>query len=286
MESNSGFILIDKRSGFTSQDVDSLVKKQTGASKVGHLGTLDPFATGLLIVATNQATKLLPLVNDDYKEYLATLKLGVKTDTLDIDGKVVEEKEVPPLTDEKIISVLNSFLGVSTQKVPMYSAKKINGQKLYSLARKNVEVETPKIQIEVKSIEFISYLENEITFKITVSKGSYIRAIGLDIAKKMNTVSHLTSLRRTKIGKYDVSDAVLQHNIKQEDIIEIQSFFDDIPSYNLKEEDKNSIFNGHPLKIDFNDEYVFIKDCDRLLALYKKDDKLYRCFRRFQIGDK
>ena len=202
-----GFIFLDKKEGITSQKTDIELKKIFNTSKVGHVGTLDPFATGLLILGVNKATKGITFFDDFDKEYIATIKLGVETDSMDIDGKEISKKDVPNLSKDKIEEVLNSFLGKNKQLPPMTSAIKINGTALYKLAHKGKEIDRPLRDIEIYEIELLDYKNDEITFRALVSKGTYIRVLGSDIAKKLGTVGHLTSLRRTKVGPFSVTEA-------------------------------------------------------------------------------
>ena len=202
-----GFIFIDKKADVMSSKVDGDVKHLFNTARVGHVGTLDPFATGLLILGVNKATKGITFFDDFDKEYIATIKLGVETDSMDIDGKEISRKEVPNLSRDKIEEVLNSFLGKSKQLPPMTSAIKINGTALYKLAHKGKEIDRPLRDIEIYEIELLDYKNDEITFRALVSKGTYMRVLGSDIARKLGTVGHLSSLRRTKVGPFSVTDA-------------------------------------------------------------------------------
>ena len=188
-----GVLIINKPKGYTSHDIVNIVKKELNITKVGHAGTLDPMATGVLIILLGKATKLSNYLMDHDKEYIATLKLGKRTDTLDSEGQIIEEKEIPALSKENINEVLLSFLGKSKQIPPMYSAIKINGKKLYELARKGEEIERKEREIEIYEIEFIKLKEennkvSEIEFKVNCSKGTYIRTLCEEIAKKLGTI--------------------------------------------------------------------------------------------------
>lgn len=193
---------------WTSFDVVKKVRSITKEKKVGHGGTLDPFAEGVLIVGTGKDTKSLGDISSSNKCYTATLKLGVETDTLDTEGKVVKESDVPSLDDKLIKDVLNSFKGKQTQIPPMYSAKKVGGKKLYELARKNVEIEREPINIEIFKIELINFYDQSINFEVECSKGTYIRVLGCDIALALGTVGHLTKLVRNSVGSYDISESI------------------------------------------------------------------------------
>ena len=176
--------------------------------KVGHGGTLDPFAEGVLIVGTGKDTKKLKNITDSDKSYTASIKLGQITDTLDPEGVVIKKKKIPKLNDSKINKILNSFLGTSMQTPPMFSAKKIGGVKLYELARKNIIIDREQAQINISDISLINFNETKITFSVVCSKGTYIRVLGKEIAEKLGTVGYLDSLIRTRVGEYFIDDSV------------------------------------------------------------------------------
>jgi len=201
-------INIYKPVGWTSFDVVKKIRGITKEKKVGHGGTLDPFAEGVLIIGTGKDTKKLSAISSDYKSYMATLKLGEETNTLDVEGEIVAESNIPKLTNEFIKNVLNDFLGKQKQIPPMFSAKKIGGKKLYELARKNIEIEREPVDIDIKEIKLIDIINNEIVFQVTSSKGTYIRVLGSDIAKALGTVGHLTKLVRQSVGEYFVEEAI------------------------------------------------------------------------------
>ena len=199
---------IYKPKGWTSFDVVKKVRGILNEKKVGHGGTLDPFAEGVLILGTGADTKQLTAISGTDKEYKAILLLGSKTDTHDTEGTVVEEKEIPQLSNEQIESVLKSFIGEQLQIPPMYSARKVNGKRLYTLARKNIEVKREPSLINIFDIELIEYNSPYISFKVRCSKGTYIRVLGSDIAEKLGTVGHLTALKRIKVGDYTLNDTI------------------------------------------------------------------------------
>ncbi|MDC3246647.1 tRNA pseudouridine(55) synthase TruB [Candidatus Marinimicrobia bacterium] len=198
---------INKPIGWTSFDVVKKIRFITKEKKVGHGGTLDPFADGVLIVATGRDTKQLTEITGTDKSYIATIRLGEITNTLDTEGIVTEKKEIPSFNDDTILKVLNTFLGETKQIPPMFSAKKIKGKKLYELARKNIEVERMPVLINIKKISLLSFEAKNITFSVTSSKGTYIRVLGKDIAEKLGTLGYLTSLKRTKVGSFSVADS-------------------------------------------------------------------------------
>ncbi len=201
-------INIDKPTGWTSFDVVKKVKKITKHKKVGHGGTLDPFASGVLIIGTESDTKKLTEVTNSDKAYEAQLELGKTTNTLDIEGEVINTKEIPEFDSLKIESVLNKFLGKQKQIPPMYSAKKHKGVRLYKLARKNITVEREDIEISIHNIELVDFTKNVIRFIVECSKGTYVRVLGKDIANKLKTVGYLTALKRTRVGDYLINDSL------------------------------------------------------------------------------
>ena len=200
-------ININKPTGWTSFDVVKKVRGILKEKKVGHAGTLDPFAEGVLVLGTGPDTKKLTNIATAKKTYRANLNLGKATDTLDLDGKISAEAVVPELTKETIASVLASFVGTQEQIPPMYSAKHVNGQRLYKLARKNKTIERDPVMISIDQISLLDYTEPVITFEVTCSKGTYVRVLGTDIAEKLGTVGHLTALTRIRVGKYNIADA-------------------------------------------------------------------------------
>jgi len=200
-------INIYKPVGWTSFNVVKRIRGITKEKKVGHAGTLDPFAEGVLIIGTGIDTKKLTSISSDYKSYIATLMLGEETNTMDVEGKIVAISDVPKLSNDIINNVINKFLGKQQQIPPMFSAKKVDGRKLYELARKNIEIEREPKEIDIKEICLVSYSNNKIIFNVTCSKGTYIRVLGRDIAKQLGTVGHLSKLLRTSVGEYLVEEA-------------------------------------------------------------------------------
>jgi len=205
-----------KPKGWTSFDVVKKLRSILKEKKVGHAGTLDPFAEGVLILGTGVDTKQLTIISGSHKVYEATLMLGSKTNTLDKDGRIIVEKEIPKLKDSEIESVLKSFVGEQLQTPPMYSAKKVNGQQLYKLARKNIEVEREPVLINIFEIELIDYQAPQMSFRVQCSKGTYIRVLGSDIAEKLGTVGHLIALKRTKVGDYELDDSMQMKQLEKD----------------------------------------------------------------------
>ena len=201
-------INIDKPIGWSSFDVVKKVKNITKHKKVGHAGTLDPFASGVLIIGTDSDTKKLTGITNSDKAYEAQLELGKTTNTLDTEGEIIHMKAIPEFDSGKIKSILNKFLGKQKQKPPMYSAKKHKGVRLYKLARKNIEVEREDIEISIHNIELVDFNKNVVRFVVECSKGTYVRVLGKDIAKKLDTVGYLSALKRTKVGDFLISDSI------------------------------------------------------------------------------
>ena len=205
---------INKPIGWTSFDVVKKIRNITKLKKVGHGGTLDPFADGVLIIGVGKGTKLLTDIVNEKKSYNATLFLGEETDSLDNEGEIVKRKSVPKLNEDLVIKILNSFLGRYIQKPPMFSAKKVNGVRLYKLARKKIEVERDDQNCAIYDISLKGIESNVIEFAVTCSKGTYIRVLGSDIAKKIGTVGYLTKLTRTSIGKHSLSKSLTIKNFE------------------------------------------------------------------------
>lgn len=267
-----GIIVINKPKGCTSHDVVYKVKKIFN-EKVGHTGTLDPNATGVLPLLIGKGTRLSKyLINHD-KTYEVVLKLGQRTDTADGEGIIIEEKSVNKdlLTIENITKILSSFKGKQEQIPPMYSAIKINGKKLYEYARKGEQVEIKPRTIEIYSIEliYINEIECEISFRVECSKGTYIRSLCEDIAKKFDTVGFMKELKRTKVGEFDIQQSItikqLQKNKDNDEFINkhfctIESFFKENQSISLQEKELNKLLNGVKLKVELQDGFYRLYD--------------------------
>ena len=208
-------INIDKPVGWTSFDIVKKVKRITRHNKVGHGGTLDPFASGVLIIGTENDTKRLSVITKSNKSYQAELLLGVKTNTLDPEGEITDKKHIPILSDDMLRKTMKTFEGKQKQIPPMFSAKKSGGVRLYKLARKNIEIERNEIDIEIDDISLVSFFEDKIIFNVSCSKGTYIRVLGSDIAKKLGTVGHLINLKRTRVGNYFIKDSISIENFEK-----------------------------------------------------------------------
>ena len=199
---------IYKPTTWTSYDVVKKIKIITKEKKVGHGGTLDPFAEGVLMIGTNTDTKKLSNISRCNKTYTATIKLGIHTDSFDRDGKIIKTNEVPILNEVIIKSVLQSFIGPYKHLPPMYSAKKKNGVRLYNYARNNIIVERDPIKTQIEEINFISFDKDKIKFSVKCSSGTYIRSLAVDISKKLKTIGHLVELIRTDVGEFSINDSL------------------------------------------------------------------------------
>ena len=272
-----GILLIDKEVNYSSFQAINKAKRLIKADKVGHSGTLDPFATGLLVVTVNKATKVNQFIETQDKEYIATLKLGVKTSTLDLEGEVLATKEVPSLNEELIINALNKFKGKIKQIPPMFSALKVNGQKLYDLARQGIEIERKEREVEIFNIELISFNEDEIKFKVHCSKGTYIRTLGESISEELNTYGHLIQLRRTRVGNFKVEDAYKLDELDNYKLFPIKDALTHYPKIQLNDDEITKIKNGLKFKFNTNeDEILIIDKNDEPIAIYEKDGNIYR----------
>lgn len=244
-----GIIVINKEKEYTSHDVVAKLKKKLNISKVGHTGTLDPNATGVLPILIGKGTKFSKyLINHD-KIYEVELELGKKTDTADIEGKVIEEKNVDEkYIKENLLQVLESFIGKQEQIPPMYSAIKKNGKKLYEYARAGEKVEIEPRKIEIYKIDLNKYDKNIISFVVSCSKGTYIRSLCEDIAGKLNTVGYMKNLKRLQVGKFNIKDAVYIDDIDlknvNEHLITLEEILRETPCINLSEKKLKLFING------------------------------------------
>ena len=195
---------INKPVGWTSADVVRKVKRLTGGRKVGHGGTLDPFAEGVLIIGTDKDTKMLTSVTSSNKAYKAVLQLGAETDTLDVTGTVVKTKYIPQLSKKNIVEVFSNFTGDLLQTPPAYSAKKVNGVRSYKIARQGKVIIHQPVTVHIYSLELLDFDPNSVCFSVTCSKGTYIRVLGSEIAKALHTVGYLKELIRTSVGAYSL----------------------------------------------------------------------------------
>ena len=270
----NGILLINKPINITSRDVVNNAIKKLGTKKIGHTGTLDPLATGVMVLCVGRATKLVELLTSNDKEYIAEVTLGIETDTLDITGNVLKQNN-PNVTKSEVIEVLNSFKGKYNQEVPIYSAVKINGKKLYEYARNNEKIELPKREVDIKNIELINYDENtnKFTFKCLVSKGTYIRSLIRDICNKLGVIGTMSKLIRTKQGKFNLTDCINIDDISIDKLLDIKDVLD-ISKVVVNDDLKSKILNGQIFDNIYNDDKILFIDKDnKELAIYQVYEK-------------
>ena len=274
-------LYIDKPKGITSFGVCNKIKHVLHTKKIGHTGTLDPNATGLMIVLYDEATKANQFLVSDIKEYIGVCKIGLLTDTLDIEGNILASESLKMPSKDEIISVFNRFIGKYSQIPPMTSAIKVNGKKLYEYQREGKEIDIKARAVEIFKLELLDINEEEFTFKCLVSSGTYIRSLLKDVLDKLGIIGTLKELRRTKINDVDVSLAnsledVLNGNFKTFDLYEILSK----RYYTYVTEDPKWIINGKPLNLDIKDKEILVVDKDnKCLAIYRFEGKDFRCVR-------
>ena len=286
----NGILIVNKPLGYTSRDVVNYVGRILNTKKIGHTGTLDPNASGVLVLCIGSALKMCELMDNYDKEYIAEVILGISTDTLDMDSNatIVDEDDVD-VNNEKIVDVINSFKGKYMQQVPIYSAVKVNGKKLYEYARNNIPVDLPSKEVEIKDISLlddISYVDGKIYFKIkcTVSKGTYIRALIRDIGDKLNVPSVMNNLVRTRIGNFNIDNSYSLDDIDNDNykLMSIIDAFPNIRKITVNDDTVFKIRNGVILDKFFDEDTAFILDkSNNLLALYKNDNNKCRPYKMF-----
>lgn len=271
----NGILLINKPKDITSRDVVNYAIKKLGIRKIGHTGTLDPIATGVMVLCVGSATKLVDLLTSHDKEYLAEVTLGIKTDTLDITGTILEESKVI-VTREQIEKVINSFVGTYNQEVPVYSAVKVNGRKLYEYARNRESVVLPSKEVTIKKIALVDFQNGDkikFSFNCLVSKGTFIRSLIRDICSKLNVIGTMSNLERTKQGDFSIDKCIMMEDINEDRIINIEEVLD-IPYINVESSLKRRILNGQVLNNIYGKDMIGFKDeNDHLIAIYTKYEK-------------
>ena len=267
-----GIIIINKPKGCTSHDIVYKIKKIFN-EKVGHTGTLDPMAEGVLPILIGKGTLVSKYLINHNKKYVVKLKLGIKTDTADSEGKIIEEKTVKKelLNNENITKILKSFIGIQEQIPPIYSAIKVNGKKLYEYARKGQKVEIKPRQIEIYDINLLRYSldNNEIEFEVFCGKGTYIRSLCEDIANKFQTVGYMKELRRTQVGEFKIEDSItvkdLEINMQNQEFINqkfilIEKMFNKNNSIKLDDNKLKHFLNGVKITQKYDDGIYNLKE--------------------------
>lgn len=292
-----GIINVYKVKGMTSHDVVNKIRRIFNTKQVGHTGTLDPNAEGVLVICLNAATKLVQFLEADSKKYQAELVIGIATDTYDITGKILEKKENPVVTYEKVKEVIESFKGPQLQKPPLYSAIKVNGKKLYDYALKNQEVEVASRKIEIFDIKVLDdNLQRKedyysLRFEVSVSKGTYIRSLCHDIGEKLNIPCTMGDLLRTRSGAFKIDDAKTLEEIEQGEY-SIKGLVDSLSEIDKIDVSNNpdliyKITNGMKLSLKtFNQKYqrvAFIED-NKLLAVYEfHEEETYKYYKAVRV---
>ncbi len=290
-----GILIVDKPEGLTSHDVVARLRRILKTKRIGHTGTLDPFATGVLVMLVGKATRLAQFLDKDKKEYEATIRFGFETDTGDGTGELrITNYELRNVSDGEIENVLTSFRGEIEQTPPMYSAKKVDGQKLYELARKGIEIERKAVKVTIYEIEKMENgkwkMENENTFDVKIrvvcSAGTYIRTLAEDIGKKLKIGAHLAALRRTRAGQFDLSKAVtieeLEEIVSKDKLGEVLTSMSDalahLPKVVLNEIEIKNTKNGKKLKfenteVENNQTVRMIDEAENLIAVGFYDEE-------------
>jgi tRNA pseudouridine55 synthase len=285
----NGVIVVNKSKDISSNRILQQLKHLYNAQKAGHTGTLDPMATGVLPICFGRATKIAQYLLDADKEYIATIKLGVETDSGDAEGNVIKEnsESIPKLDSDLLERVFDGFRGEISQVPPMYSALKYKGQPLYKLAREGIQIEIKPRNITIYNLELLEYTDDTLTIKVRSSKGTYIRSLAMDIGNKLNCGGHLIALQRTKSGPFNLEESYTLEELKDlsfddklATISHIESVFEDKTSYTLAEEEKEDLYKRgkFPLKEELNgtikiyDEgkFVAIAEFDKGILINKR----------------
>lgn len=267
----NGILIINKPKGYTSHDIVNILRKELNTKKVGHTGTLDPNATGVLPILIGQATKISKYLIEHNKTYIAELKLGEKSTTGDTEGEIIEKRTVPHLNQKQVEDTLQSFLGKQLQTPPVYSSIKINGKKAYEYARNGEYVEIPAREIDIIDISLIKFENDTITYKVKCSKGTYIRVLCEDIAKKLGTVGLMSNLTRTEINEFNINESYTLEDIKNKEkhlsLISIEEVFKEKERIDLDGRKTNLFLNGVQLTLNKQDEVYRIYNNESFLGL-------------------
>ncbi len=279
----NGILVINKDKNITSRDVVNSVCKKLGTKHIGHTGTLDPIATGVLVLGINEGCKIIELLTSDRKVYEAEVLMGIETDTLDITGNILNEEKIN-VEKDKVINIINSFKGVYEQEVPKYSAVKIKGKKLYEYARNNEDIELPKREVDVKNIEVLNIDNDLVAIKCLVSKGTYIRSLIRDIGTKLGTYATMTKLERTKQGKFNIEDAYTIDEVRNNKykLLTIEDVLD-TEIVNLEDNELLKIESGNPIEKEYTKDYILFKYKGLEHALYKYEDNKYKMYIKIKI---
>ena len=287
----NGIINIFKEKGFTSHDVVAKMRGILRQKKIGHSGTLDPDATGVLPVLLGNATVLSDMLTDKSKDYEAVMLLGVSTDTQDITGKILEKRDTSNLNKDMVKEIILSFLGEYMQLPPMYSALKVGGKKLVDLARAGKEVKREPRAVYIFDIDIMDISLPKVKFKAKVSKGTYIRTLCHDIGEKLSVGGCMESLIRTRVDRFYINDAIILKQVEEnrecikKNILSVEEYFSFLPKINTSPEFDKYLHNGNKLKLDKKPEnselYRLYDSKDRFIAIYKKEMTELKPFKMF-----
>ena len=276
----NGVLIVNKPEGITSQGTVSKIKKILNVNKCGHAGTLDPLATGVIPILIGSSTKISKYLIEHDKTYNAIIKLGNQTSTGDREGEIIKTAEVPELNENKIIEVLNSFLGKQIQTPPIYSAIKVDGKKLYEYARENKVIEIPKREIEIYQIKLIKFdkPKNTITFEVDCSKGTYIRTLCEDIAIRLGTVGYMESLLRTRVDKFLLDESYTLDDIEKGNfkLIGMKEIFKEYSNIQLNSRKLELFLNGVNLSFELEDGLYNIYNGENYIGLGTVKNKLLK----------
>ena len=275
-----GILLVNKEKGYTSRDIVNMVGKELHTNKIGHTGTLDPMAEGLLVLCIGKATKLVDVLTMDQKEYIAEVTLGLSSDTLDLEGTILKE-EVVHKTKEEIEEVLKTMIGTYEQEVPIYSAIKVKGKKLYEYAREKKEIELPKREVTIHELELLGEVRYEggktiFQIRTVVSKGTYIRSLVRDLAKRWNTIGVMSKLTRTKVGNFLLQDSITLEELKQQkySLLPLEEVLKTYPMVLVDFYLEEKIRHGAILENRYEQlPIVFVNEKKEVLALYQEYEK-------------
>ena len=261
-----GFLIINKPSGITSFGVIKKIRNITKIKKIGHTGTLDPFAEGVLILCIGKATRLCSYFLSDTKEYLATIKMGIKTDTLDIEGDIIETQEITTINESILNKAKEKMLLLQSHIPPKYSAKKINGKRAYNMARKNEDFKLSSTPIKIFNFEIVDYTNSTITYKTKVSKGTYIRVLSEIFAKFTNNIATTIKLKRIKSGEIDINKAISLDKITSENwtkqLIPIEKIFDSMEKIYINNSKVLNFKNGKNFSVESKNDIINIMVCN------------------------
>ncbi len=280
-----GIINIHKEAGYTSHDVVARLRRILGQKKIGHTGTLDPDATGVLPVCLGVGTKLCDMLTDENKEYVAALRFGLTTDTQDLSGTVLTRQEVT-VTEEQAAEIAGSFLGVYEQIPPMYSALKVNGRKLYELAREGREVERKARTVRIEELEILKTELPVLRLRVVCSKGTYIRTLCDDIGKMAGCGAAMESLQRTRVGRFRLEDALTLSEVEElvskgrleEFIVQADEMFPELPRISVRKEYRKLLENGNCLILKMIDEPGKTEE-EKQVRVYDEQGLFYGVYR-------